>query len=98
MANTYTIGQVVRLRANFQNATPTDVDPGTIQLKVKDPLGSVSTYVYGTDAEVIKDSAGNYHCDVEPAAQGVWKYRWEGLNSNKAAKENSFAVEESSFD
>ena len=69
-------------------------DPGQGQ----GPLGEVSTYVYGTDAGVIKDSAGNYHIDVEPAAQGVWKYRWEGLNSNKAAKENSFAVEESSFD
>lgn len=94
----YTIGNLIRVSAAFTNSGGSAVDPGQVRAKVKSPLGVITTYTYGTDAALVKDSTGNYHLDVEPTVQGVWKYRWEGLTSNKGAGESSFTVAESVFD
>lgn len=94
----YTIGNLIRVSAAFTNSGGSAVDPGQVKAKLKSPLGVITTYTYGTDAALVKDSTGNYHLDVEPTVQGVWKYRWEGLTSNKGAGESSFTVAESVFD
>ncbi len=96
--NTHDIGDVVRISVAFTNQAGTPVDPGTVTVKVKTPIGLATTYVFGVDSGVIKDSTGNYHFDVEPAIQGVWAYRWEGAVSNKGAEENTFQIRESAFD
>lgn len=95
--NTYDVGDVVRLTGTFENQSDAYVDPGGVQVKVKNPLGTSTTYVYGTDAEVMKTSTGNYYIDIEASLEGVWYYRWEGLTSNKGAAEHSFQVRDSQF-
>lgn len=97
MANTYDIGDVVRCSVAFTNAAGTAIDPSVVRAKIETPLGVETTYVYGTDAEVVKDSTGNYHIDVEPDAPGIWKYRFEGATSNKGAGETTFSVRRSAF-
>lgn len=95
--NTYTLGKVIRSNVAFaQSSTP--VDPGGVTFKIKSPLGVTTTYVYGVDAEVVKDSTGNYHVDYEPDRQGVWSVRWQGTVSNKSAEESEFQIVESQFD
>lgn len=96
-ATSFDVGDVVRLAGNFQNQSGTDVDPGVVTVKVKNPIGAVTAYVYGTDAEVIRDSAGNYHADIAADKEGVWFYRWEGSGVNKGAGEDSFTVADSQF-
>lgn len=96
--NIHDIGDVVRISVAFTNQAGTPVDPGAVTVKVKNPIGVKTTYVYLVDAGVIKDSTGNYHLDLEPTIQGIWNYRWEGTVSNKGAEENSFQIRESAFD
>lgn len=96
--STYDIGDVVRITVAFTNLAGGAVDPGAVTVRVKNPVGVKTSYTYITDTEVLKDSTGNYHLDVEPAIQGVWVYRWEGTGANKGAAEASFQVRESAFD
>ncbi|MGH9766104.1 MAG: hypothetical protein ACREAB_01615 [Blastocatellia bacterium] len=96
--NVYDIGDVVRVSATFTNQVGAPVDPGGVTLKVKNPVGVKTSYVYVVDLALIRDSPGNYHLDLEPAIQGVWTYRWEGTAPNKGAEEASFQISESAFD
>ena len=50
MANTYDVGDQVRVSAVFKNAAGTDTDPTAVTCKVKTPAGAITTYTYGTDA------------------------------------------------
>jgi hypothetical protein len=94
--NTYDIGDVVRLSANF-NDTTQDVDPAGVTFKIKTPVGTVVTLVYGVDGAVVKDSTGDYHVDYEPPVEGTYYYRAVGTTTNKGAAESRFVVRESRF-
>jgi hypothetical protein len=89
--NTYDKGDLIRCAGNFQTAS-VDVDPSTVTFKVKAPAGTVTTYVYLTDAQVVKDSVGDYHVDVSASEDGQWWYRFESTGTGQAAAENSFYV------
>lgn len=95
--NTYDVGDIVRLAGTFKNQSDAFVDPGGVRVKVKNPLGTSTTYVYGVDAGVMKDATGQYHLDIDADTEGTWYYRWEGLTSNKGADEESFLVRDSQF-
>lgn len=88
MANTYDIGDVVRLTANFKQAN--SIDPDTVTAKVKLPNGSTTTYTY--PATISKDSTGNYHVDIAAAASGTHRYRWFSTGFGAASKESWFQV------
>ena len=95
--NTHDVGDVVRLTGTFKNQAGAFVDPGGVRVRVKNPLGTATVYVFGVDAGVIKDSVGNYHLDIDADQEGVWFYRWEGITTNKGAGEHSFEVRDSQF-
>lgn len=96
--NVYDLGDVVRSTVAFTNLAGGAVDPGGVTFKLKSPLGVATTYVFPADLQIVKDSTGNYHVDLEPDRQGVWSVRWVGTGSNKAASESAFRVGESQFD
>lgn len=97
MPNSYDIGDVVRCASTFTNADDVAVDPVTVRFKVFKPDGTWTTYVYGTDVGLIKDSTGHYHYDVEPEIEGVWVYRFEGVGSYKGAGESTFITRRTVF-
>ncbi len=89
--NTYRKGQKVRCVAGFAvSGMPTD--PTTVTAKVKKPSGTVTTYVYGTDAALVKDSTGNYHIDVTSDEKSEWNFRFEGTGTCAAVEEQAFNV------
>lgn len=47
-------------------------DPTTLIVTVTRPTGSSTTYAYGTDIEVVRDSVGVFHIDVTLDAMGQW--------------------------
>lgn len=97
--NEYDVGDVVRLLVTFTNSVDDSaVDPATVTARVKSPVGVKTAYVYGTDVELVKVGTGNYRLDIEPAIQGVWRYRFEGTGTYKSAGEASFEIVESVFD
>ncbi len=85
----YEPGTQVRL-SNIFSVAGTDTDPTTVQLKVKDPAGAVTTYDY--PATVTKDSTGHFHRDITPTVIGRWFYKWIGTGAVIATVERSFRV------
>ena len=92
MANTYDLGDLIRCSGPFTNAAGAPIDPTGVNVSIREPGGTVTIYVYGTDSEVVKDSAGNYHIDVNANAPGRWYYRWWSTGTGQAADENWFQV------
>ena len=92
----YDIGDMARFKAMF-TAGQVAGDPTGIKIKIKSPSGTTTEYEYGTDAEVVKDEDGYYHCDFTFTEAGTWWYRWEGTGAVIAAEEASMQVVESEF-
>lgn len=94
-----TVNSPVRVAANFQDEDRVDIDPDTVTVKFYSPSGTISTYVYLTDAALIKASTGDYYIDFTPNESGRWYYRWSSTGTNKAiAFEKSFLVDPSPFE
>lgn len=96
--NVYDVGDKIRLSAAFTDINEAAQDPGGVQFKIRDPSGTITTYVYGTDAALVKDSTGNYHVDYLIATAGRYRYRFAGITSGQAAAENVFQVKQSELD
>lgn len=91
-------GDLVRCSAAFTDSSGNALDPTTVTFKSKDPSGNVTTYVYGTDAELVKDSVGNYHVDVDGDEAGSWWFRFESTGTGQAAAEERYEINSSEFD
>lgn len=90
---TYYPGHVLRFSTTFTvSGTPTD--PSTVTLTVAGPASSTS-YLYGTDAEVIKSGTGAYYADITLSSAGVWRWRWVGTGAAANPDEGSVTVEPS---
>jgi hypothetical protein len=95
--STYNIGDVVVVSVVF-TAGENPVDPGGLKFYIRcNKIDEDTTYVYGTNDEVVKDDTGEYHVNVTPDDDGTWHYRWEGTGANAAAAEGEFLVRESHF-
>jgi hypothetical protein len=90
--NTYDIGDLARISGQFKDIAGTLIDPTTVRFKFTTPAGVVTTYIFGTDGQLVKDSVGNYHVDLSATEAGVWFYRWESGGTGQAAEEGQFSV------
>ena len=98
MAGSYDIGDSIRCSVEFKaRSTGTLTDPSVVTFKFKNPAGTETTYVYGTDAELVKDSTGMYHVDLDISSPGIYFYRFVGSGTVKAASESKFTVKASQF-
>jgi hypothetical protein len=88
---------VQRLSINLQSDAGNDTDPTTLTFTLLDPGGTETTYTYGTDAEIVKTSTGDYYIDVTPTQGGRWYYRWVSTGTAAGAKEGNFTVQASPF-
>ena len=94
---TYDIGDTVRFTAAFTNAADAADDPSTVTLKIREPDSTETSYVYLTDAEVVRDSEGNFHADLVVDASGSWYWRWVGTGDVATATAGSIVVRASHF-
>lgn len=97
MTNSYEVGDRVEITTStvFQNAAGTPFDPDTVTFEVKDPAGTTTSYVYGTDAEVTKNGTGDYSCTIDVDTAGTWRYYIIGEQSsgeNRGADQGYFKV------
>lgn len=91
----YIPGEIARISIRVTDITGTAADPGTLTLKIKPPTGPTATYVYGSAAEIVRDSLGNYHADIVMSTSGQWAYRWETTAPNGGAAEGAIVVKKS---
>ena len=95
--NTYQLGDLVRCSGPFTNASDAAIDPSEVYFQVKNPSNQTTTYHYGQHAQLVKDSTGNYHVDIDADLCGTWYYRFYSTGTGQAADENSFIVENTQF-
>lgn len=81
----------------FGTTGDTLVDPSTITAKLKKPDASVTTKVFDTDVEVVRDAVGIYHIDVACAAAGDYVIGWIGTGVLPAQRELAFKVGATAF-
>jgi uncharacterized protein YfaS (alpha-2-macroglobulin family) len=93
----YNLGNLVRCAGSFVDDSGTAITPETVSFSFKNPTGTIVTYLAGTDSELVEDSVGHYHVDVEADAFGVWYYRFFSTGAGTAASEKSFSVVKSEF-
>ena len=93
----YDKGDRVQFTAAFTNLAGAAADPTTIRFKVKRPDLTETTWVYGTDAQVVRDGVGAYHAEVDFDQSGDWTYRWEGTGAVQSAGERAVIVRASAF-
>jgi hypothetical protein len=92
------IGQGVHCDVIFKNSTGQNADPSAVTFKIRNlSTGAVTTYVYLTDAQLVKDATGLYHVDFIVTSAGIWSYRFAGTGAVTAPDERSFLVQRSDF-
>lgn len=92
--NTYNLGDKIRTSVVFtQVSDETAIDPSVVKLSFITPAGVTTTYVYGTDDEIVKSSTGNYYADISLTEKGTWYYRWFSTGTGQAATEERLEVE-----
>lgn len=85
MADSYVKGELVRVSMAYTDTDGDAIDPSTVSIRIKPPSGTRVTYVYGTDAELVKDSVGNYHVDLSLAEDGEYRYYAWSTGTGQAA-------------
>lgn len=91
-------GTPFRVTVTFQDESGTGIDPDTVVLKTMSPCGTETTYTYGTDAEVQRETTGQYLGDITPDRAGRWRFRWESTGTETTTViEDSFIVQASKF-
>jgi hypothetical protein len=91
------IGDMVRVSSNFVDTANTSTDPNTVVFKMKEPNNTVTTYTFGVNAQMVKESTGNYHVDWLVGASGFHVYNYRGNGVANAAEEASFMAVPSQF-
>lgn len=97
----YDLGETVRISVAITNAVGAAADPTGLTIKIRNPAGTITTYTYGTDAQLVKLSTGNYYVDwsipLAAASEGAWSYRFDGTGTNACASEGTFRGRDSAF-
>lgn len=82
---TFETGTVIKCRVAFTDPDNGDalIDPTTVTIAVKGPGdATATTYTYGVDSEVEKESAGNYLFRLSLAAEGTHHWKWTGTTGS----------------
>jgi hypothetical protein len=72
-------------------------EPTTIMCKIEDPTKHVTTYVYGTDNELMQDSEKHYHVDVLPILSGDYYYTFIGAGACAVSDFSHFTIKDAPF-
>lgn len=93
MPGPYTIGDLIRVTANFIDINGLFVDPTLVLFKYKDPA-NVITHYSGLGS-IVRDGQGIYHIDISVPLPGAYFYTFYATGTGQSAAESSFAVKHS---
>lgn len=88
----YEVGDRVRVTNVFTDDAGTAADPTTVIFEYKKPGSASAALTYGTDPEVVKESTGVYHCDLDLDIDGMWYVYFTGTGAIVAAAQDNFRV------
>lgn len=90
--NIYFVGALVRCSSEFTDLLGVFQDPSNVFCIIRIPAGTQTTYHYGVDAALVKDSVGHYHLDVDASTVGQHVYRFYSTGTGQTAMEGRFNV------
>ena len=91
-------GDLIRCSAVYTDDAGVEIDPAGVFFRVAAPDGTQTPYTYGVDAELVRDSQGNYHLDVDGDSSGLWTVKFFSTGSGQAASPDvSFWIGRSTF-
>ncbi len=93
---TVVLGQGVRCSVTFTSGGVA-TDPTTVTFQFLPPGGSVTTYLYGVNGQILRDATGQYHVDLTGNVVGRWALRFAATGAVTAAVEGEFDVLPSMF-
>lgn len=92
------IGNLIKIQATFKDEDGEQQDPQVVQVRIKDPNGNASTYIYGTDPEVVHAGIGVYYVEIDTTSNpGTYQLVWNSSGTYQAAGQTEFTVEETLF-
>jgi hypothetical protein len=74
----YDIGDLRRIPVAFTDIAGAPADPTSVTFKITEPDGTTTSYLYLTDAELVRDSLGNFHVDWPFVKPGRHAVEWAG--------------------
>ena len=83
-------GDLCRLTTTFTNIAGTPTDPTGITFSIRKPDGAVTTYVYLTDAQLVRSTTGVYYVDFTITLPGRHVYRWSATGALVTAETDEF--------
>ena len=96
MKQKFNVGALPLLEGNFQDLEGgQQLDPTSVAFFMKEPDGTATSYVFGTDPELVRDSVGKFHVAWPITQSGVHHYRYESTGIGQAAKQAQFTAEAS---
>jgi hypothetical protein len=90
MTLSYNIGDAPRLAVAFTNYADVAADPTAIVFTCLEPDGVEVVFTHGTDAELVKDSVGNYHVDYTITKQGRHNFKFVGTGAVVSTQQSDF--------
>lgn len=90
------VGASRRFSCTFK-VSGTLTNPTTTTAVVRDPSGVETSYVYGTDAEVVRPETGSFYIDLTFTAAGAWSVLWIGTGAVTAVAKSSEQVTATGF-
>ena len=90
----YDKGDLAKLVGRFTDVDEVATDPAVIHFTLTDPDGNATSYLYGTDAQLIKESTGVYYVLWDCQTVGTYNYRFYSTGAGQTAGEERFVVHE----
>ena len=66
----------VRITAKIKSLDGDLADPTTLTFSIKEPNGTITSYTWSSDAEVVRVGVGDFYIDWDSTTSGLHKYRW----------------------
>lgn len=94
---TFDKGDLVPIIWTFTNADGDEIDPDDVYFRWTTPAGVTHEYHYDEDVELVRDSQGNYHVELDADEGGDWHYECASTGAGQAAAVLLFVVKPSAF-
>lgn len=92
----YKLNDMLRMQVTFRGSDGNPADPSMMHFLVRNPAGSVATYLYGqAGASVVNVATGVYEKDITLSIVGSWYYRAEATGLVQTVEEWAFLVDPS---
>lgn len=88
----YDVNDAERVTFTYRNTAGTLANPTATTATITTPAGVATTYTYGVDGQLVRDSTGVFHIDVTFNAAGTWTVEGYGTGAVAAASSQTFVV------